>query len=203
MARVLILFAHPALEKSRMHRRLVSAVPDLPNLTFHDLYEEYPAFDVDVPREQALLLEHDLIVLQHPFFWYSTPPLIKQWEDLVLEHGWAYGSKGVALRGKRMLSLITAGGGSAAYQHDGYNRFTIRELLAPIEQTAYLCKMEYLPPYVIHGTHRMTEAMMEQETRRYHQLLTLLHDDAIDFGAIRHATLNEALESRFESEVPA
>lgn len=203
MARILILFAHPALEKSRMHRRLVRAIPELPHLTFHDLYEEYPTFDVDVPREQALLLEHDLIVLQHPFFWYSTPPLIKQWEDLVLEHGWAYGSHGVALRGKRMLSLITAGGGSAAYQHDGYNRFTIRELLAPIEQTAYLCKMEYLPPYVIHGTHRLTEAMMEQEARRYRRLLTLLHDDAIDFGAIRHETLNAALEPHFESEVPA
>lgn len=204
MARVLILFAHPALEKSRVHRRLVRAVPELPNLTFHDLYEEYPAFDIDVRREQTLLLEHDLIVLQHPFFWYSTPPLIKQWEDLVLEHGWAYGSKGVALRGKRMLSLITAGGGASAYQHEGYNRFTIRELLAPIEQTAYLCNMAYLPPYVIHGTHRMTEPVIEQEARRYRKLLALLHDDAIDFDAIgRHDTLNGALEHVFESEVPA
>jgi glutathione-regulated potassium-efflux system ancillary protein KefG len=196
MARVLILFAHPALDKSRVHRRL-------PNLTFHDLYEAYPAFDIDVRREQTLLLDHDLIVLQHPFFWYSTPPLIKQWEDLVLEHGWAYGSQGVALRGKRMLSLITAGGGASAYQHAGYNRFTIRELLAPIEQTAYLCKMEYLPPYVIHGTHRMTEPMIEQEARRYRQLLTLLHDDAIDLAALRHDTLNAALEQVLESEVPA
>lgn len=203
MARVLILFAHPALEKSRVHRRLVHALPELPNLTFHDLYEAYPAFDIDVPREQKLLLEHDLIILQHPFFWYSTPPLIKQWEDLVLEHGWAYGSKGVALHGKRMLSVITAGGGASAYQHEGYNRFTIRELLAPLEQTAYLCKMEYLPPYVIHGTHRMTWPQIEQEAQRYRQLLTLLHDDAIDFDAITHDTLNAALEPIFANEVPA
>jgi glutathione-regulated potassium-efflux system ancillary protein KefG len=181
MARVLILFAHPALEKSRIHRRLIREIPDLPNLTFHDLYEEYPAFDIDVPREQELLLSHDLIVLQHPFFWYSTPPLIKQWEDLVLEHGWAYGSQGVALRGKRMLSLITAGGGASAYQHSGYNRFTIRELLAPIEQTAYLCKMEY-----------------------YRQTLTLLHDDGIDLAAIAgYDTLNAALEPIFAGEVLA
>jgi glutathione-regulated potassium-efflux system ancillary protein KefG len=204
MARVLILFAHPALEKSRIHRRLIREIPDLPNLTFHDLYEEYPAFDIDVPREQELLLSHDLIVLQHPFFWYSTPPLIKQWEDLVLEHGWAYGSQGVALRGKRMLSLITAGGGASAYQHSGYNRFTIRELLAPIEQTAYLCKMEYLPPYVIHGTHRLTEPMIEQEARRYRQTLTLLHDDGIDLAAIAgYDTLNAALEPIFAGEVLA
>ena len=100
---ILVLFAHPAFERSRVHRRLVDAVAELPGITFHDLYEAYPDFDVDVRREQKLLLEHDLVVLQHPFFWYSTPPLVKQWEDLVLEHGWAYGTGGNALHGKRLL----------------------------------------------------------------------------------------------------
>ncbi|RIK39742.1 MAG: NAD(P)H oxidoreductase [Chloroflexi bacterium] len=195
MARVLILFAHPSLEKSRVHRRLVQEAATLPGVTFHDLYEAYPDFDIDIAREQSLLTGHDLIVLQHPFFWYSTPPLVKQWEDLVLEHGWAYGSRGRALRGKRFLSLISAGGGASAYQHDGYNRFTIRELLAPIEQTAHLCGMEYLPPYVIHGTHRLTAADIEAAAQRYHQLLVWLCDDRLDWGAIRpYATLNEALD---------
>jgi glutathione-regulated potassium-efflux system ancillary protein KefG len=195
MARILILFAHPALEKSRIHRRLVRAVPNLPGITFHDLYEAYPDFDVDVPGEQALLAAHDLIVLQHPFFWYSTPPLVKQWEDLVLEHGWAYGSDGTALHGKQMLSLITAGGGAAAYRRDGYNRHTIREFLAPIEQTARLCGMDYLPPYVIHGAHRLTDGDIEAAATRYHQLLTWLHDERINWEAVRgFATLTEAFE---------
>lgn len=204
MARILILFAHPTLEKSRVHRRLIRDVPDLPGITFHDLYEAYPTFDVDVAREQALLLAHDVIVLQHPFFWYSTPPLIKQWEDLVLEHGWAYGSQGNALRGKRMLSVITAGGGASAYQHDGYNRYTIRELLAPIEQTAYLCKMSFLPPYLIHGTHRMDEADIEQAAVRYRQMLTWLHDDRIDFDSNdQRALLNDVLEPMVRGGVTA
>jgi glutathione-regulated potassium-efflux system ancillary protein KefG len=204
MARVLILFAHPALEKSRVHRRLLRELDDLPGVTLHDLYEEYPAFDIDVPREQALLLAHDLIVLQHPFFWYSAPPLVKQWEDLVLEHGWAYGSAGNALRGKRLLSVITSGGGASAYQHQGYNRFTIRELLAPIEQTAVLCKMEYLPPYVIHGTHRMAEPEIAREAARYRQLLAARRDDRIDLAAARgHELLHGALEQLLIDEVAA
>jgi glutathione-regulated potassium-efflux system ancillary protein KefG len=204
MARVLILFAHPALEKSRVHRRLLRELDDLPGITLHDLYEEYPTFDVDVPREQALLLAHDLIVLQHPFFWYSAPPLVKQWEDLVLEHGWAYGSEGNALRGKRLLSVITAGGGASAYQHQGYNRFTIRELLAPIEQTAVLCKMEYLPPYIIHGTHRMAEPQIAREAARYRQLLAWLRDDRIDLAAARrHELMHDALEQLAIEEVAA
>lgn len=203
MARILVLFAHPALEKSRVHRRLIRKLPDLPGITFHDLYEAYPTFDVDVAREQELLTAHDLIVLQHPFFWYSTPALLKQWEDLVLEHGWAYGSQGMALSGKRMLNLISAGGSQAAYQRDGYNRLTIRELLAPIEQTARLCKMEYLPPYVIFGTHRMEESDIEQAALRYRQLLVWLHDDAIDLAAVApFSTFNEALEKVGVNEVP-
>lgn len=202
MARVLILFAHPALEKSRVHRRLVRQVPDLPGITFHDLYESYPSFDIDVRREQELLLAHDLIVWQHPFFWYSTPPMLKQWQDLVLEHGWAYGSRGAALAGKRLLSLISAGGGASAYQHEGYNRHTIRELLAPIEQTARLCKMAYLPPYVIHGTHRMTEADIELEAGRYRQLLALLRDDRLDLrDHMGQPYLNTLLDAALDAEV--
>ncbi len=204
MARILILFAHPALEKSRVHRRLVRQVPELPGLTFHDLYEAYPDFAIDVPREQELLLAHDIIVLQHPFYWYSAPPIVKQWEDLVLEHGWAYGSQGNALRGKRWLNLISAGGGATAYHREGYNRFTVRELLAPLEQTARLCKMEFLPPYVIFGTHRMGEAEIAIEAARYQQLLALLHEERLDLGAAAGlSTLNPLLERALSGEVPA
>jgi glutathione-regulated potassium-efflux system ancillary protein KefG len=194
MARILILFAHPALEKSRVHRRLIDRLPDLPGFTFHDLYEAYPNFDIDVPREQALLAAHDVVVLQHPFYWYSTPAMVKQWEDLVLEHGWAYGSKGVALRGKRLFNLLTAGGREAAYRQDGHNGYTVRELLVPIEQTARLCGMQYLPPYSIFGTHVMTDADIAEAADRYHAFLMALHDDRLDLDAFADApTLNAAL----------
>lgn len=196
MTQVLILFAHPALEKSRVHRRLVRAAQTLPGVTFHDLYEAYPAFDIDVRREQALLIEHDLIVLQHPFYWYSAPALVKQWEDLVLEHGWAYGSTGHALRGKQWLSVISTGGRAEAYRHAGYNRFTLRELLAPLEQTAYLCGMTFLPPLVYHGTHRMSDADIEQAASHYRAVLTALRDDTLDLAALPpDAMLNDALAS--------
>jgi len=175
MPSTLVLFAHPALEKSRVHRRLVRDLPALaertPGLTYRDLYEAYPDFDVDVEREQALLLEHDLIVFQHPFYWYSTPALLKQWEDLVLEHGWAYGSRGRALEGKRVLSVVTLGGGAQAYCRGGYNRFSLREFLAPLEQTARLCRMTYLPPYAVFGTHHLDAGDVEREGVRYERLL--------------------------------
>ncbi|MFV1981612.1 MAG: NAD(P)H-dependent oxidoreductase [Rhodothermia bacterium] len=174
MSRVLIIFAHPTLEKSRVHRRLVEQVPRNEAFTLNDIYEAYPDFDIDVGREQDLLLGHDLIILQHPLFWYSVPPLLKQWIDLVLEHGWAYGSQGTALRGKSVTSLISTGGAEPAYQPGGYNHYTIRQLLAPIEQTFRLCGMEYLDPYVIHGTHRMNLDDIAVEAERYRQFLSAL-----------------------------
>ena len=194
--RILVLFAHPALEKSRVNAVLADRVRGLDGVTFHDLYEAYPEFDIDVAREQGLLTEHDLIVLQHPFFWYSTPALLKEWEDLVLEHGWAYGSEGTALRGKRVLSVISTGGREVAYQPEGHNRFTMAQLLAPIEQTARLCGMDYLPPFVVHGTHGMDRQKIERHSSDYLRALVALRDGRLDLEQARaYPRLNTDLDA--------
>ncbi len=88
---ILILFAHPALEKSRVNRQLIRSIHGLDGVTIHDLYETYPDFNIQVKAEQDLLLAHDIIVFHHPFYWYSSPALLKEWQDLVLEYGFAYG----------------------------------------------------------------------------------------------------------------
>jgi len=195
MSRILILFAHPALEKSRANRRLAEAVRDLDGVTFNDLYEAYPELDIDVEREQALLIEHDIVVLQHPLFWYSTPAMLKEWQDLVLEHGWAYGSEGKMLVGKRALTSVTTGGSEGAYQTDGHNRFTIRQLLAPIEQTFRLCGMEYLPPFVVYGTLGMTVDEIQDHARDYRRVLEALRDDRLNLDALQdHPHLNWRLD---------
>ena len=185
MASVLILFAHPALEKSRTNRLLLEVSRSVDRVTVNDLYEEYPDFDIDVDREQQLLLDHDYILMHHPFYWYSSPAIVKQWQDLVLEHGWAYGREGKALVGKKMLNVMTTGGPRRAYEEVGYNRFTIQQFLAPFDQTAYLCNMIYLPPFVVHGTHRLTEPEMHRYASQYKSLLTMLTTDQIDIEDAR------------------
>ena len=155
--RVLVLFAHPALQKSRINIHLAAAARPVAGVTFHDLYEAYPDFHIDVSREQALLRAHDAIVFQHPFYWYSCPAVLKEWLDLVLEYGFAYGPGGDALRGKTLVSALTTGGPGSAYARTGYNHFTLAELLAPFEQTARLCGMKWLPPFVVADTVRLTD----------------------------------------------
>jgi len=171
---VLILFAHPAYEKSRVHASLAAAVRDLPGVTFHDLYEEYPDLDIDVRREQALLTAHEVVVFQHPFYWYSVPPILKQWMDLVLEHGWAYGASGRALEGKVLQVVMTAGGREQAYGPEGFNRFSFREFLVPVEATARLCRMQFAEPWVVPGTHVMDAAGIAAAATSYAALIRRL-----------------------------
>jgi glutathione-regulated potassium-efflux system ancillary protein KefG len=180
--KILVLFAHPALERSKVNRRLVAEAKAVPGVTVHDLYETYPDMHVDVRREKELLSEHDAIVFQHPFFWYSTPALLKEWQDLVLQHGWAYGKGGKALSGKVTFNAITTGGPEGSYHPEGYNRFTVRQLLLPYEATARLCEMRYLPPFVTYGALRLTEAKaIATAAQDYRRLLEAIAEDRFDF----------------------
>ncbi|HPQ95649.1 MAG TPA: NAD(P)H-dependent oxidoreductase [Thiolinea sp.] len=192
LRKILILFAHPALEKSRVQYRLLQAARTLEGVTVHDLYQVYPDLVIDIEREQLLLNQHDLILFQHPFYWYSTPAILKEWQDLVLEYGFAYGSSGRALYGKALGNVISTGGSREAYHREGHNYFTVRELLAPFEQTANLCGMHYLPPFVVHGTLRLSGEQMDAYAARYRTLLQRLQQGIPVPGAIgRRQYLNE------------
>jgi glutathione-regulated potassium-efflux system ancillary protein KefG len=196
---VLILFAHPALEKSRGNARLVDGVQDLDGVTFHDLYESYPEFDIDVPREQGLLDAHSTIILQHPFLWYSTPALVKQWEDLVLEHGWAYGAEGNALVGKRLLSVISTGGREETYHGDGARGTTFSDLISPLRRTFELCGMDYLPPFVVLGTHGLAAERLDQHVADYRRVVEGLRDGTLNLKrARRHPRLNANIDDLFD-----
>lgn len=190
--KILILFAHPRFERSLNNSVLIQSISEIPEITFHDLYERYPDFNIDLDFEKKLLTDHDIIIWQHPFYWYSSPPLIKQWIDLVLEFGWAYGPGGGALQGKIVFNTITTGGIREAYCSEGHNRFTLKELLAPFDQTAYLCRMIYLPPFAMYGTHRITAAEKEETARLYKDVLMRLTSTDFSVEEIRkYSCLNE------------
>ncbi len=172
--RVLILFAHPRFEKSRVNRALLSALPVSDAITLHDLYELYPDYNIDVEAEKQLLLTHDIVIWHHPFYMYSAPAILKQWMDLVLEYGWAHGEGGDFLKNKTAFNVITTGGTREAYRSDGFNRFTIREFLCTFEQTARLCKMTYLPPFAVQGTYRLTNEELARHAADYGFLLQQL-----------------------------
>ncbi len=197
MKKVLINFAHPARTKSKINNALAAAITGLENVTFNDLYAAYPDFLIDVEREQQLCKEHDILIFQHPFYWYSTPAIIKEWMDLVLEHGWAYGSKGKELQGKYLMQALTAGGDDVTYQRNGYNYFTIGELTSPYRATAKLCNMTWLPPFTVLGIHRgLPEEQVMAYAEDYRRAVIALRDETLDLEqVIQGQYLNSDLNS--------
>ena len=149
--KTLVIVAHPNLSASRNNRCLVEELRRHPNICVRELYSEYPDWVIDVAREQELLLRHERIVFQFPLYWYSTPPLLKKWQDDVLTHGWAYGSKGTKLHGKELRIVTSIGGSLDVYQAGGRNHFSMSEILRPLQATANICGMHYLPAKVVEG----------------------------------------------------
>lgn len=179
----LVVFAHPAVRHSRTNWRMFKSAGGLPGVGVLDLYAEYPKFDIDVEREQQRLLEYDVIVLQFPLFWYSTPPIVKEWMDLVLEHDFAYGEHGRMLEGKRWLCAVTAGAPEHSYGVGGRHLYSLRQFLAPLEATAGLCRMSFISPYVLFGSLGVDEGARHAHVDGYVRLLEALRDDRFDFAA--------------------
>lgn len=192
--KILVLFAHPVFQTSLLNKTLVSALPDDAHVTFHDLYEAYPNFMIDVAKEQALLKEHDVVVFQHPLYWYSSPAILKEWMDLVLAHGFAYGTEGTALKGKKFISVITSGGAVENYQGER----NMRELLKPFELTAKLCYMDFLPPFITFAGLKikannfgedLSENYLSQQATKYSQLIDDLIHNRIDSNQLQNFEL--------------
>jgi glutathione-regulated potassium-efflux system ancillary protein KefG len=192
--KILILLFHPLLHKSRVNRELLSAVEDLDGVTIRLMYDLYPDFHINVKEEQKLLLQHDIIVWQHPFYWYSAPSLHKEWIDIVLEHGFAYGREGTALRGKKVMTCISAGGRREVYQEGGMRKYSIRQLLAPLELTVNLCNMSNLPPFVVHGTHLLDQQGIKAAGKEYRKVIQSLRDDIFNEEELySHDYLNDLI----------
>lgn len=194
MDKVLILFAHPRFEKSKTNCALLAGADKIDGVTLHDLYEQYPDFNIDVDREKELLTRHDIIVWHFPFYMYGAPAMLKQWMDLVLEYNWAHGSRGNALKDKMVFNALSTGGARASYGANQLNRFTIREFLVPFEQTANLCKLIYLPPFVVHGTHLLSDQQLAAHVALYQRLLAQMVAGAFSVeDVLRHEYLNDWL----------
>ena len=173
MAEILIVAAHPQLDHSRVTRRLMQAAEQAApgRVEVRDLYARYPDYFIDVAAEQTALQQARLMVWLHPVQWYAMPALMKLWLDEVFAFGWAYGPGGQALRGKDLWLAASTGGTEAAYRPDGYNRYFFDAFMHPHEQTAALVGMRWLPPLVLHGAHRVSEAALAAHAEVFAQRL--------------------------------
>jgi putative NADPH-quinone reductase len=162
---ILLVFAHPNIRHSRANKALLSAAQSLPNIVIHDIYHRYPHSYIDVSAEQAALQKADIVVLQHPFYWYSVPALLKEWIDSTLTSGWAFGKDGVALQGKCWAHAISTGGEQDNYTDE--TRMGMKQLLLPLEKTAALCHTRWQEPFLLFGADKQTDTQLQTHAASY------------------------------------
>lgn len=172
--RVLVLYAHSAPHLSRVNRRLADSAQLVEGVYLHDLYEAYPDFYINVARERALVAQADVLVFLHPIQWYSMPALLKEWLDVVLQEGWAYGAQDNALAGKRYWLVATTGSPREDYAAGARHGRPFEHFLAPFEQTAALCGMEWIAPHILHAAHAVDADSVDAHVAGFSARLQLL-----------------------------
>ncbi|WP_225744749.1 NAD(P)H-dependent oxidoreductase [Marinilactibacillus sp. Marseille-P9653] len=177
--KTLVIISHPELDESSSQQFLVQSFPESENVTLHHLEKTYPDGKIDKQREQTLLKAHDKILFQFPFYWYSSPPLLKYWQDEVLEEHFAFGHRGHQLKGKEFGLVLVIGVGEKEYQTGGQEGFSISELTKPYQALARKTGMNYLKPLEIFQFSYMTEDEKMKLLIRYQQWLTIDRPDSL------------------------
>lgn len=163
-----VLVFHPNLSSSNVNATLANALPE--DIEVRNMYDLYPDFKIDVATEKAVLEASDRIVLQFPMYWYSSPALLKQWEDDVLEYGWAYGSTGDALHGKELIIAVSPGANN--YDRDDFAKYHVTELLRPFQATSRLIGTKFIKPFITVGASSISNEALQKQAQAYVDYLT-------------------------------
>ncbi|MBT2732299.1 NAD(P)H-dependent oxidoreductase [Carnobacterium sp. ISL-102] len=177
--KTLVIISHPEMMESGSQQYLLSSIPEGKDITIHHLESVYPDFKIDVEMEQALLKEHERIIFQFPFYWYSAPALLKKWQDEVLTDGFAYGKRGKVLTGKEFGLVMSIGVKEEEYQPGGREGFSIDELTKPFQAMALKTGMVFLKTLPIFQFSYLTEEQKMNLLIRYQQYLTREKEDSL------------------------
>lgn len=152
MSKTLIVCSHSDIAQSTVNQCWLQALGNFPErFTIHHLDSVYPDGIINVAHEQALVDAHKHLVLQFPVYWFNCPPLLKKWLDEVFLYGWAYGSTGTRLRGKKIGLAVSTGINAEGYSTEGSQHCAINEVLRPFELTMNYVAADYQPVFVFYG----------------------------------------------------
>ncbi len=172
MARTLILFFHPTPARSRTNAALLAAAWSEPGVEVIDMQALYPDGRIDTEAEVGRLLGAGRLVLQFPVQWYSTPPLLKAWQDAVLSRMcYLRPDEGARLRGLPVMLAATAGNVPEAYTRGGANLYPLEELLRPLEATVHRCGMAWSRPFLQYRANQISNEELAAAVEAYAETL--------------------------------
>lgn len=169
MSNILIIAGHTHNEYSIANKEIESLLrAKYPAARVVNLAKEYPDYRIDIKKEQENLLWADTIIIQTPMFWYSMTSIVMRYIEEVFDHGFAYGSEGDKLKGKKIIVSFTGGAAEEDYRLDGEQGITLKEIMCPIEITFHFCSLNFAG-YVFTGGILNTGDMSEEEKKEIHE----------------------------------
>ncbi|MGE8189388.1 NAD(P)H-dependent oxidoreductase [Pseudomonas sp. NPDC086278] len=135
----------------------------------------------DIRQELDKLLWADLLILNFPIFWFSTPAILKGWIDRVLVSGVCYGGKRFydqgGLSGKKALVSVTLGGREHMFG-DGAIHGPLEDMLRPILRgTLAYVGFDVLEPFVAWHVPYINDEARKEFLQGYQQRLQHLADE--------------------------
>lgn len=165
----LLIVAHPDISASRANRALLDGLAGIPGIDIVDLYRTYPDERIDLAVERDRLLGARRLILQFPMFWYSTPPLLKRWQDVVLTPLiYLEPESASALQGLPVMAATTTGGPTASYEQSGMR---VDDLFAPLRATAKKAGWLWQPPFALHDVRTLNDDQLAQAGQAYRSVV--------------------------------
>ena len=156
---------HPHMDQSRVNKALANAAEQA-GIEVRNIYDLYPDFKIDVEQERQVLADTDRIAFQFPFYWYSSPALMKQYEDDVFTGNWAYNG-GNAIKDHEWLLAVSTGSPKQAYQRNGRHFYLGPELLRPYQATNHLIQTKFCVPFISYADLCQTDADLQKRAQAY------------------------------------
>lgn len=159
--KTLLILSHTYWENSKVNKALAKEALGLDYVKVHNINEVYKDGKIDAEKEIELLKEAEFIVFQFPLFWFSTPSLMKEWQDVVLSQI-LHGENPKLLSGKKFGIVSTLGGAKDTY--DGHHGYTLNELLRPIYYAFKYCGATLVDEFAIYSANASNLPLQEYKS---------------------------------------
>jgi len=173
--KTLVVVSHPEINNSQTQQFLMQGAKLL-DVTWHHVEELQ---EIDVDKEQKLLMAADRIIFQFPLYWYAAPAGLKNWEDKVLTRNFIYGDNNDNLGDKEFGIVVSTGMPLKDFRRGGRENITIDQMMAPYRAIADRAKMKVLPAFTIAQFQYLDDQKQMQLLIDYQRYLTQQYPDTL------------------------
>ncbi|MCG2792931.1 MAG: NAD(P)H-dependent oxidoreductase [Weeksellaceae bacterium] len=173
MKKTLVLFAHPYFEHSTTNVRLLECYENMPNVTFRDLYEDYPDFHIHTFRERKRIVDYERLIFHFPIIWFGLPPLLKLWIDEVFDMRWISEGEFNILSGKDALIIASVGGSEGNYSKEGKYKINAEELFTGLRVALDVNNIELKKTFIVYNADTLEEKQLDVSCEELSEILKI------------------------------